>query len=218
MDNTFRTFKKYPTKDLAENLAQLLVEHGIETKLTDNLANFDVTFSGSKLQDEYEVKIRQSDFKNAEIILEKSVRQEIEQVSRDHYLFQFSDEELYDILISPDEWNEFDYKLSQKILADRGKEIDSELLDSLKRQRLKVLSKPEENQKTWIITGYFLSFLGGFLGMIIGYVLWTSRKTLPNGARVFSYKESDRKHGKIIFVMGVVVFPIVLIYRVLTQI
>ena len=88
---------------------------------------------------------------------------------------------------------------------------------SLKKERLKQLAKPEENQKPWIIGGYIFSFLGGFLGMIIGYFLWTSKKTLPNGERVHSYIEKDRKHGKYIFYIGVIIFPISLIFKVLAE-
>ncbi len=111
----------------------------------------------------------------------------------------------------------FDYTLAQKILKQRGKSIDKELLNSLKNERLKDLAKPKENQKPWIIAGYIFSLLGGFLGLIIGYSLWTSKKTLPNRQKVYSYSTNDRKHGKYIFYIGLVIAPIVLLLKVFGQ-
>ena len=71
---------------------------------------------------------------------------------------------------------------------------------------MKALAKPEESQKSWIIAVYLFSFLGGGVGVIIGYSLWSSKKTLPNGERIYSYKSEDRKHGKNIFIIGLIVF------------
>ena len=43
--------------------------------------------------------------------------------------------------------------------------------------------------------GYFFTIIGGLLGIFIGYSLFTVKKTLPNGKKVYSYSENDRKHG-----------------------
>ncbi|WP_431243320.1 hypothetical protein ACQ9BO_01130 [Flavobacterium sp. P21] len=66
------------------------------------------------------------------------------------------------------------------------------------------------------MAGYLFSLLGGGIGMVIGYSLWTSKKTLPNGERVYSYNEADRKHGKTIFILGTIIFPLVLLIKILT--
>ncbi|MEP7095275.1 MAG: hypothetical protein ABI793_14530, partial [Flavobacterium sp.] len=129
----------------------------------------------------------------------------------------FTDDELYEILLKADEWNEFDYKLAQKILTQRGKSVDTELLKALKKQRLDLLTKPEEDQKSSIMAGYIFAILGGFLGILIGYSLWTSKKTLPNGQKVYSYNEKDRVHGKNIFYIGLIILPFYIIIRILTQ-
>jgi hypothetical protein len=58
-------------------------------------------------------------------------------------LFNFSDEELFDHLAKPDEWLAFDYQLAQKILDERGKQVDKEFLNSLKKAKIETLAKPE---------------------------------------------------------------------------
>ncbi len=213
MSEQFSIFRKFPTLEQAKELTTLFQQHEIESILDDNVPPVDVTFAGNTLQNEIEVRIKQSDFERAEKILEKNAEALIDNLDKDYYLFEFTNEELYEILLKPDEWNKFDYTLSQKILKDRGKSVDKELLNSLKNERLKELAKPEGNQKPWILTGYFFSILGGFLGLVIGYFLWTSKKTLPNGEKVYAYAEKDRKQGKYIFYIGLIIFPVALIFR-----
>lgn len=217
MNDNYSVFRKYPTLEQVKNLESILNNNNITTQIADNIAPVDTSFSGSTLQNQYEIKIQLSDFEKAEKILNENAENLIDQVDKDHYLFSFTDEELYEILLKADEWNEFDYKLAQKILIQRGKSIDSQLLNALKKQRLETLSKPEENQKPWIIAGYIFAILGGFLGILIGYSLWTSKKTLPNGSQVYSYTEKDRMHGKNIFYIGIILLPFYIIIKILNQ-
>ena len=217
MEENYSIFRKFWTLEQATELKNLLNENGIESILADNIPPLDVTFSGSTLNNQFEIRIKQSDFKKAEEILEENAEELIDQIDKDYYLFEFTDEELYEVLLKSDEWNAFDYTLAQKILKQRGKSVDKDLLNTLKNQRLKDLAKPEGNQKPWIIGGYVFSILGGFLGLIIGYFLWTSKKTLPNGQRVYSYSENDRKHGKYIFYIGLIITPTAMLLKVASQ-
>lgn len=199
MNEDYPIFKVYPTKELALELKELLDKEGIDSVLGDNIPPVDVTFSGSTLEHRYEIRIKQSDFPKAEEILESHAKNMIELVDQDYYLFDFTNEELYEILLKADEWNEFDYMLAQKILTDRGKPIDQELLTTFKKERIKTLSEPEGNQKQWLYAGYIFALLGGVIGIIIGYFLWTSKKTLPDGSKVYAYTSEDRSKGKILF-------------------
>ncbi|MES2239588.1 MAG: hypothetical protein V4497_04945 [Bacteroidota bacterium] len=218
MKETYSVFRKYPTIHQAKELEDLLNQNNINTQLTDNVAPVDASFSGSTLQNDYEIKIQFEDFEKAELILEKEAENLIDQVDSNHYLFDFTDDELYEILLKADEWSEFDYKLAQKILTKRGKSIDADLLKALKKQRIESLSKPEENQKPWIIAGYIFAIFGGFLGIIIGYSLWTSKKSLPNGQNINSYTEQDRAHGKIIFYIGLIILPFYILLKIINLI
>ena len=217
MNETYSVFRKYPTLAQVKELESLLNKNNIPTQITDNIASVDASFTGSTLQNEYELQIPVGDFDKAEKILEDSAEDLLEQVDKDYYLFSFTDEELYDILLKSDEWNELDYTLAQKILLQRGKSVDMALLQALKKQRLESLAKPEGNQKPWIVAGFTFAVLGGFLDIIIGYSLWTSKKSLPNGQRVYSYSDADRAQGKNIFYIGLVLLPIYLILRVASQ-
>jgi hypothetical protein len=180
MAEAFSIFRKYSNLEQAQELKMLLSNNNIESILDDNIPPVDVTFIGNTLNHEFEVRIKATDFNKAEAILNNHEDIALEEVDKDYYLLNFSNEELCDVLLKSDEWSAFDYSLTQKILTNREQSIDKNLLNSLKNQRLIELAKPETNQKPWIISGYIFALLGGFLGLIIGYFLWTSQKTLPN--------------------------------------
>ena len=55
----------------------------------------------------------------------------------------------------------------------------------------------------WIITGYIVALIGGVLGTVYGAILYTSKKTLPNGNRGYRYNATDRKNAKIIMILGI---------------
>lgn len=150
--------------------------------------------------------------------MDKSADELLKSMNKDHYLFEFPNEELYEILTKPDEWNSFDYKLAQLILKDRDQDINEDFFHSLKKKRIAELSKPDKGQDFWIISGYIFSLLGGFLGILIGWFLWTMKKTLPNGEKVYIYSDPDRRHGRRIFTIGIVVAPVALLLKIIDEI
>ena len=81
-----------------------------------------------------------------------------------------------------------------------------------KNKRIEELRQPDRSSSKWIDLGYVFAILGGFLGFIIGYLLLTQKKTLPNGERVFAYSLEDRKHGKRILYVGVFFFMFYVFY------
>lgn len=218
MEEQFSVFKKYTSIVQTQEVVTLLNSNGIETEIGNNIPPVDSLLTGNNITPEFEIKIKISDFEKADKLLQSIAEDQINQIDKDYYLFSFSDEELYDIILKQDEWNEFDYSLAKKLLSERGKSIDEELIKSLKRQRLSDLAKPEENQKPWIIAGYIFALLGGFFGIIIGYVLMTSKKNLPNGQRVYSYNINDRQQGKMIFYIGLALLPFYMILRILVAV
>jgi hypothetical protein len=208
-------FRKFTTLEQASELKELLSNHGIQSIISDDAPPLNLTFSEDALQNRVELRIQQKDFGKAEEVLSREAEELLNQVDENHYLFDFTNEELYDILTKPDEWNEFDYKLAHKILKEQGEPINEEMLASWKANRINDLAQPEKKRSAWfLIGGYISAFLGGFAGLIIGYIIWTSKKTLPTGEKVHSYSEDDRKHGKYIFYIGLVIAPIALLFKV----
>ena len=214
MSQHYVTFKKFPDATQARDLQQYLIKNGIECTFADTSSGLDSSFSSEHLK-EYEVKLKPENFEAAHVLLEKHAEEMLEGLGDDYYLFAFTDEELFDVVLKQDEWSEFDYVLARRLLGERGQPIDEAHLKAMRQQRLNDLAKPESNHKAWIIAGYIMAALGGFFGIIIGYVIWTSRKTLPNGQIVHTYTAADRVHGKIIFMLGLVVLPLLIIIKLI---
>ena len=213
----FSIYKKFYEKERADSLSKILADNGIASEMTEDGENLDSLYGDKQFSRQFFVKIKQSDFEQANAILLKLNESELETVDKDHYLFGFADEELFEILSKPDEWNEFDFLLAKKILKERGKEINTETVDLLKKQRIKELATPEGSQRNWIYAGYVLALFGGLLGIFIGWHLSSFKKTLPNGQRVYAYTEQDRRGGTRLLIVSTVMFLLWLIARLVND-
>ncbi|SHH73706.1 hypothetical protein SAMN04488109_5051 [Chryseolinea serpens] len=212
----FLIFKKYTDKESAEALTNPLQAHGIAFQITRDIENLDVLYGTNPTTEFYYVKIKSEDFPKANALLLDLGNTDLNTVDKTHYLFEFTDEELFDLLSKPDEWNALDYQLAKKILRERGREVNDEIIESLKKQRIVELAKPDESNRVWIFIGYLAILFGGLFAIIVGWHLFTYKKTLPDGQRVYEYSEKDRRHGKRIFYLGMIVFYISIIIRLAT--
>lgn len=194
----------------------LLKENNIDYLIEESPARFNPAFVDNGLEKEFTVKIKKEDFAKAEKIQEKIILDQLDHVDSDYYLFNFSDQELMEILTNRYEWGQFDFLLAQKLLKERGTQVSAEELETLKDEHLSVLAAPEESEKGWIMAGYISVLFGGLIGIVIGWFLYKTKKMLPNGDIIYSYSETDRKHGFIIFSIGIVVFTLGILYRLFT--
>ena len=198
---SFRTFKDAPA---AKDLADWLCVRGIPAEVTDTSAFFDPSFAHSILSTEWTVRIASADFTRATEALQHFYEQRLDRVPEDYYLFAFTDQELEEILMKPDEWGDLDYALAHHMLRARGKGITSEELHALRNKRYQALSMPEtEETGNFVSWRYGLSILGGFIGSMIGWHLMNSHKILPDGKKVPRYPEAARAQGKRIFWLGI---------------
>lgn len=213
MNNTFVTFQRFNDPELANATAEKLKESNIEALIENGRQFFNPNFANNAVEADIELKLKQSDFARAEKILESLYNESIDNVDKDYYLFQFTTAELKEIIFRPDEWGKFDYQLAQKLLKEKGVDISDEQISSLKDQRTKQLAKPDSISSTWIIAGYLLPFAFGFPGIVFGWIVAYSKKTLPDGTKVFTYGEKDRKQGRLIFQLSLVIVILALILK-----
>jgi len=205
METEFVTYKKFETLEEANILIETLNNNSIQNIMEDNSINTNITSTyGNQEQNEFDVKIAQSNFEKADLILEKEALETVRKLSNDYYLFNFSTAELYEVIDNFDEWNETDYLLAQKLLRAQGEKISDEEINKRKANRIEQLKTPENAIIQWIILGYASAIFGGILGIFIGYYLSRFKKRIPNGEKVFAYNNSSRNSGKIIFIVGIV--------------
>ncbi len=203
MANTFLTFQKFNDIVLAQTMVEQLNESGIACILEDNRHQFDLSFSTNTVGLDICIKVKPQDFTKARKALENIYQQMLEKVEDDYYLLAFSDEELLEIILKPDEWGLFDYQLAKKLLKERGKEIREEDAEQLKKARNTTLATPDQIGLFWLFAGYLSAVLGGILGLAIGGNLALNKKTLPDGQRVYAYADTIRRHGWIMLLLSI---------------
>jgi hypothetical protein len=214
-EKTFVTFRTYQEPEQADALGKLLTEHHIPFEISQDRDSLDGLYGGNSSQRTYYVKLKSDDFARADDLLLQASESMLDQVDADHYLYQFSDDELVEVLVKPDEWNEFDYRLARKILQGRGKAFTDDALHDWKEKRVKALSVPEDSSMVWIYVGYLFAFLGGLVGLFMGIAVFTAKKTLPNGQRVPAYPANQRFHGVWIMIISGVVIVSMLLWKMM---
>ena len=215
MEEEFITFQKFSDQNAALQLGDFFKEKGLKYLIEDNSLRFDPTFSNNGFGKEFCIKLKKSDFEKGNAFLNEKAENEIVEIDNDYYLLSFTDKELFELIAASDEWSPFDVLLAERLLKERGKEVTLDEIENIKKNRIVELSQPERSQRTYIIIGYITAILGGFLGIFIGWHLFTFKKTLPNGNRIYAYSDNDRKHGNRILIIGGIFLVIWLLYRFL---
>lgn len=208
----YRTYGLYNDSEQVDFIARILEDNNVPYMLEDNSRAAPDLIVGQDTANKYLVKINPDDFIKVNFLLDLEAEKELDSIEKDYYLFSFSNEELLEIVSEPDSWCALDRKLAKKLLKDRGIEISDNLEKTFFDKRIKDLSKKEESSTIWMVVGYISALLGGFIGIAIGLTLWTHRKTLPNGERIYVYKSTDRTHGMIISLIGIFVFLLTVFY------
>jgi len=215
MEPKFITYRKFNDMALAMDLVSFLQEHNIQHAIEEESLSINPTMIlNDELAKEYVIKINNTDFDLVDKLMLQAESNNEEELEKDYYLFNFSSDELMELLSKADEWSPFDVFHARKILEERGVKVSDQRLSELKEKRIAELKKPEQPQTSWIIIGYMCSLLGGILGIFIGWHLFTYKKTLPNGEKAFEYSENDRKHGKRIFYLSTIIFALLFIAKI----
>lgn len=185
----------------ARQLQQQLEEAGLDARLQENSATFDVTFTAG-LEREFHVMLPSEQFTQAELLLEEEAQADADALPTDHYLHAFSAEELLEVLRKPDEWAAHDRILAKRLLQQRGVRVAPGDVARMRQARLAELALPEKARFMLIVAGVVMVLFGGVVGMLIGYSLSQGRKTLPDGRRVPRYTAADRRTGVRLMVAG----------------
>jgi hypothetical protein len=218
MTDEYKTYKAFNDYGLAKELETTLVENNIEYVLDNTSIPFDPSFANNPLNQEYRIKIKPEDFVRANAVLENEAVLELQHVDQSHYLFDFSNEELMQLIAKRDEWSDFDFLLAKRILEERSINLEVSELAHIEEQRLEELGKPQNVNPGWIYAGFLFTLLGGVFGIIMGWFISTNTKTLPNGMTTYCYSEVDRKKGRIMLIVGIIMLISFVVLKVIKQI
>jgi len=208
VDKNFIVYKRYSSKDEAIDFVRLLNDNQIESETIIDKLQTDMTFANNEHEVGYIIKILEQDFEKVNRLLENNAIS-LNDLDETHYIFDFSNDELYNILLQYDEWGDGDVALAKQLLKKRGERLDKGWLESIKAQRLRQLAQPRESPMHWIVIGYFLAFFSGLIGFLIGLHLFALKHPpLPDGKKIHAYSPKDRRQGLIIMIFGIISFII----------
>lgn len=208
----FITFRSFNTEQEVQQFVEFLEKMEIVYELEEYQKNLLPAFltNVSNHEKEFSIKLRQEDFDKAnEFVLHDD---EISGIDMNSYLNSFTDDELIEILVKPHEWGVVDRTLAPQILVERGYDISKLDIEAKKEQHIAQLTKPKKGSLGLIIVGYVF-VLFGLIGLIIGWIL-LSKKTLPNGEKVYIYEKNSRRHGIIMIAICIFLLIIGLILEV----
>lgn len=200
--DTFLPYQSFASEAVAAPVLGLLAQHGIPVETGWSKPDFDVSMANNATDTRFVVRLRAADFERARQLEQEENETLVAHAASDHYLFTFTDDELFDVLVKSDEWNSYDVSLARHLLLQRGREVSPDTVRLLQRHRVAEMAKPEPTQKIWIVVGYLSAAIGGIVGMAIGWHLHYHKKTLSDGTQVRAFSARDRRHGFRILLLG----------------
>lgn len=230
------TFQEFENADDAQQMALLLQEHNIPSRVEKYNPLLDQNFIGKQYNEYVQLKLAPEDFERARQVLIDTTEIDMNTVDRHYMLFALKNNELTDVLAKPDEWGVYNYKLAQLILKERGVEVSTDKAAELQQEHIAALSKQKPLDGVWIFLCYAFSAIAllagiagsisalaavyaigmfpGIVGIIVGWTVMRSMKTLPNGKRIITYDAYSRMHARIIFFFSlfVLLFNIYVVY------
>jgi lipopolysaccharide export system protein LptC len=202
MDSEFEAFERFPAAENAAALVALLEQHQIEFRLEENRRGFDPTFAHNPLITDVVVKVRRRDFAKVYQLLEENARHQTADLQESHYFQQFNTDELLDVLRKPEEWSKNDVTLARKMLEERGVNISEEEISRMKEAHRKEIVKPVAGNRVWIITGFLLAILGGWIAIALGWNYYANTKTDLSGQKHPTYDAATRRKGLLMMMVG----------------
>lgn len=94
----FAVYKRFYKKDEAAVLTDILGENGIRFEIVEDRDNLDSLYGDKQFSLQYFVKIDSSNFEKADSVISKMSEIALDKVDKDHYLFTFTDDELFEIV------------------------------------------------------------------------------------------------------------------------
>lgn len=174
----------------AENIRALLEQNGISQKLSSARNDLEATY-GMQGEGMYEILVAKEDIEKAKEIIARLV--EVEDIPFDEK--DYTDSELEEIVLNPNEWNEVFIKQAKKALGSRGKSVSTEAVESNEGLKLEEEQKGIE-PKTWAVGLFFVfAFMGGLIGLVGGLLYYFSKTKASDGNKYYSYTRDTRTKG-----------------------
>jgi hypothetical protein len=200
----FATYRTFTDPEEADALVQFLDHRGIPYRIDRARPPVDMSFDPDRTQERILIFLPRDLFAEADRAQEAAVPDETESSLKDHYLSEFSDEELLEILYKSHEWSPGDVVIARRLLESRGVEVDSAKIAGKREELVASLREPVKGPFFLITAGFLLALIGGLLGIALGWSFATFKDRDPDGHEFYKYDEKTRTLGKWMMSLGAV--------------
>ena len=207
-------YRTFIDPEEADELLRILEQQGIPCRVDRDKPAADLSFGTADPNDFRILVFIPGDlFEEADRAIENVIADTPDKEDGEHYLSDFSDEELLEVVRKSHEWNPADVMTARRMLAARGKEIDESEVAAIRQNHLAETQKPVAGNEIYIAGAYLLAFLGGVLGFLFGWSYATMKNRDASGRSHHHYDAATRKHGVQIMVISVVCFGLWMYHR-----
>ncbi|MEM6725073.1 MAG: hypothetical protein AAF598_13630, partial [Bacteroidota bacterium] len=214
-------YRDFMNGEEAEHYINLLDEANIPYKVEGTGVLIDTAIVGNTLLPKVILKLKRHDFKNANRLFANPFKDKTYADFKGNYLDQFTDEELKEILLNPDEWSVENVEVARIILRGRGIHLADEKIEAYRTEKFETLRTGKAADPTWM-TIYFCCILGGIftspfvtlagLGMVYFYGFGQSND--PDGQPYYHFDQKTRKIGRLLFYVGLPILIGEIVYLV----
>lgn len=206
------TVKEFQDRELLGDYVDLFEKAEIPFSVEDSKPRFDASFANDESRRYYRINVAPVNLGSALELCERMDQKIMAELPEDYYLFQFSDEELREILVRSFEWNSLDVMLAKKLLTERGVPFSEDQIAAERQEITDELDAPEKEDTLIVVCGYIFCVLGGLLGLMIALMILNSKKTTHDGYRVPRYNTATRGHARNMLLIFIVAIILVLFF------
>lgn len=209
----FETYQNFFNQEEAQPMVKLLIDHNIPYKLEHHPIYLEEVMSENKTVAAWALRIPTHYFNQVNTIQEQLAAQ-ITEVPPAHYLHKFDNQELQEVISHANEWTKQDVHFAKLLLTEReGQEVVNKA-EEIALQKQEAIQKGKEGSKTQMYIYLVISIVGTILlnpiflvaGLAMGWHYWRDQTVDASGDKFYTFIESTRDFGQMIFYVGIVLF------------
>ncbi len=149
-------YQTFSTWQEASDFIDLLNAHQIPFEIDDSAMRFDISAKEiNPLEGGVIIKVRATDVEKVKSL---DLPNETTELVSDHYLYSFSDNEIMEIIVNPEELTNEEVELAKKIAKQRNLQLTTEIVKSFRKEKITAQANEQEKQEK-IISGSASWFL-----------------------------------------------------------
>ena len=203
----FLPYAKFQTTEDALPLINLLKTAEIPYQFEHLVNQLDDLIIGYSLDPMFEIRVESSKFKQVNDLLQKTATLEPDEPFR-YYLYDFTNEELWNVVNNNEEWNVFDQGLARSILEKR-QATTINLTETGNN-----IYHPKSLPATTLFIGYLLSTT--IIGVLFGLSIRQNKKVLSDGSKVYTYDHNSRLHGSYMISVALLALTLFLTRKIIS--